>query len=82
MQETLDSKKSADSAFRAKDYTTAIDSYTQVSPLSQNNLRLVGNNHAFIEQALVNLQSGNKISTFNFCLSGANIFSLFPVVVH
>lgn len=34
MQETLDSKKSADSAFRAKDYTTAIDSYTQVSPLS------------------------------------------------
>ncbi|KAK9920531.1 hypothetical protein M0R45_029086 [Rubus argutus] len=29
MQETLDSKKSADSAFRAKDYTTAIDSYSQ-----------------------------------------------------
>ncbi|KAL6142208.1 hypothetical protein ACLB2K_060491 [Fragaria x ananassa] len=28
MQETLDSKKSADSAFRAKDYATAIDSYT------------------------------------------------------
>ncbi|KAM1353111.1 hypothetical protein FF1_032829 [Malus domestica] len=29
MQETLNSKKSGDSAFRAKDFTTAIDSYTQ-----------------------------------------------------
>ncbi|KAM1094843.1 hypothetical protein ACFX13_009938 [Malus domestica] len=29
MQETLNSKKSGDSAFRAKDFTTAIDSYTE-----------------------------------------------------
>ncbi|TQE05568.1 hypothetical protein C1H46_008815 [Malus baccata] len=29
MQETLNSKKGGDSAFRAKDFTTAIDSYTQ-----------------------------------------------------
>lgn len=31
MQETLNSKKSGDSAFRAKEFATAIDSYTQVS---------------------------------------------------
>lgn len=31
MQETLNSKKHGDTAFRAKDFTTAIDSYTQVS---------------------------------------------------
>lgn len=55
MQETLDSKKSADSAFRAKDYATAIDSYTQVSPLFQNNLKLACNNHAVVLQALVSL---------------------------
>ena len=31
MQETLNSKKHGDSAFRAKDFATAIDCYTQVS---------------------------------------------------
>ena len=31
MQETLNSKKHGDTAFRAKDFTTAIDCYTQVS---------------------------------------------------
>ena len=33
MQDTLNSKKHGDTAFRAKDFATAIDSYTQVSPL-------------------------------------------------
>lgn len=33
MQDTLNSKKHGDTAFRAKDFTTAIDCYTQVSPL-------------------------------------------------
>lgn len=33
MQETLNSKKKGDSAFRHKDFKTAIDSYTQVSKL-------------------------------------------------
>ena len=32
MQETLNSKKQGDSAFRAKDFTNAIDCYTQVPP--------------------------------------------------
>lgn len=31
MQETLNSKKHGDTAFRAKDFSTAIDCYTQVS---------------------------------------------------
>jgi len=31
MQETLDSKKKGDAAFRLKDFKTAIDGYTQVS---------------------------------------------------
>jgi hypothetical protein len=31
MQETLNSKKHGDTAFRAKDFATAIDCYTQVS---------------------------------------------------
>lgn len=31
IQETLNSKKRGDAAFRAKDFTTAIDCYTQVS---------------------------------------------------
>ena len=31
MQETLNSKKHGDAAFRAKDFATAIDCYTQVS---------------------------------------------------
>lgn len=30
MQETLNSKKQGDAAFRAKDFSTAIDCYTQV----------------------------------------------------
>ncbi|CAA2964613.1 probable serine threonine- kinase At5g41260 [Olea europaea subsp. europaea] len=33
MQETLNSKKHGDTAFRAKDFTTAIDCYTQVKAL-------------------------------------------------
>lgn len=33
MQETLNSKKQGDAAFRTKDFTTAIDCYTQVSLL-------------------------------------------------
>lgn len=33
MQDTLNSKKHGDTAFRAKDFATAIDSYTQVSHL-------------------------------------------------
>lgn len=31
MQETLNSKKKGDAAFRQKDFKTAIDSYTQVT---------------------------------------------------
>lgn len=31
MQETLNSKKHGDTAFRAKDFATAIECYTQVS---------------------------------------------------
>lgn len=33
MQETLNSKKQGDAAFRAKDFATAIDCYTEVSTL-------------------------------------------------
>lgn len=33
IQETLNSKKRGDSAFRARDFFTAIDCYTQVSQL-------------------------------------------------
>ena len=33
MQETLNSKKHGDTAFRARDFATAIDCYTQVSVL-------------------------------------------------
>lgn len=36
MQETLNSKKHGDTAFRAKDFGTAIDCYTQVSFLIPN----------------------------------------------
>lgn len=32
MQESLNSKKQGDAAFRAKDFTAAIDCYTEVSP--------------------------------------------------
>ena len=35
IQETLNSKKRGDTAFRAKDFTTAIECYTQVSDLSE-----------------------------------------------
>lgn len=31
MQQTIDSKKKGDSAFRMKDFKTAIEGYTQVS---------------------------------------------------
>lgn len=33
MQDSLNSKKRGDTAFRAKDFATAIDCYTQVSHL-------------------------------------------------
>lgn len=35
MQETLSSKKQGDAAFRAKDFSTAIDCYTQVTILNK-----------------------------------------------
>jgi BR-signaling kinase len=35
MQDTLTSKKKGDSAFRQKDFTTAIDCYSQVAFTSQ-----------------------------------------------
>lgn len=35
MQETLNSKKNGDAAFRAKDFETAIGCYTQVSYISK-----------------------------------------------
>lgn len=37
MQETLNCKKHGDTAFRAKDFATAIDRYTKVSPLPSTN---------------------------------------------
>lgn len=41
MQETLNSKKHGDTAFRAKDFATAIDCYTQVSYPCANLIQLL-----------------------------------------
>lgn len=43
IQETLNSKKRGDTAFRAKDFTTAIECYTQVSDLSETIFFSTGN---------------------------------------
>ena len=40
MQETLNSKKQGDTAFRAKDFTTAIDCYSQVLALCLKSTKL------------------------------------------
>lgn len=40
IQETLNSKKRGDTAFRAKDFTTAIECYTQVSDSSETTASL------------------------------------------
>lgn len=38
IQETLNAKKRGDAAFRARDFTTTIDCYTQVSELEMHDL--------------------------------------------
>lgn len=40
IQETLNSKKHGDSAFHARDFSTAIDCYTQVSQLEMLGRRI------------------------------------------
>ena len=52
MQETLNSKKQGDAAFRAKDFTTAIDCYTQVSNLLRS-LQDFSINLKFVRDAYV-----------------------------
>lgn len=60
MQDTLNSKKHGDTAFRAKDFATAIDCYTQVSHLYHVRLSFPG------EVGDISLESMNFITSIQF----------------
>lgn len=58
MQETLNCKKHGDTAFRAKDFATAIDRYTKVSPLPSTNPFGIAN------WAHITCVSGHEVTKF------------------